>query len=73
MNISSFRNLGASWVRIPENATLTLACCDCGLVHHVKTRVAEDGSVEQFFKRKNRLTKLYRKQLRKQRRHKEQS
>lgn len=40
----------------PEEGTLALACCDCGLVHHIKLEIAPNGKVVMALKSDKRAT-----------------
>ena len=40
----------------PEEETLKIACCDCGLVHYIGITVLEDKTVSIGFKQDKRAT-----------------
>lgn len=46
---------GTEWFHVPRK-NFNLACCDCGLVHRVDTRVDEKGRVWQRMERDDRET-----------------
>lgn len=43
------------WWRVPAKGHMN-ACCDCGLVHVIDYRIAEDGVFEIRFRRDGRAT-----------------
>lgn len=40
----------------PNEVTLKMACCDCGLVHYMGITVTKNGDVSVGFKRDRRAT-----------------
>lgn len=43
------------WIRVVAKGHKN-ACCDCGLVHTIDYRIAEDGALEIRFRRDKRAT-----------------
>jgi hypothetical protein len=54
-----YEDIGEEWVHVPRSG-MYLACCDCSLVHFVRSRV-RNGRVELWIDRMERETKSLRK------------
>lgn len=50
------------WIRVVAEGHKN-ACCDCGLVHVIDYRLAEDGAFEIRFTRDNRSTAQVRRKM----------
>jgi hypothetical protein len=64
--------MSSRWLKVEDGEWVAItakghknACCDCGLVHTIDYRIAEDGSFQVRFKRDNRATGQVRRKMKK--------